>query len=84
MNAIALRGLATRKVRSAMVAFAVVLGVAMIAGSLVLTDTIRSAFSGIYKTATEGSDAIVSGKPIVENSQNGDATIPVSLLQQVR
>ena len=84
MNAIALRGLATRKLRSAMVAFAVVLGVAMIAGSLVLTDTIRSAFSGIYKTATEGSDAIVSGKQIVENSQNGDATIPASLLQQIR
>ncbi len=84
MMSIALRGLATRKLRSAMVAFAVVLGVAMIAGSFVLTDTIHAAFSGIYKTATEGSDAIVSGKPIVENSQNGDATIPQALLQRVR
>jgi putative ABC transport system permease protein len=84
MIAIALRGLATRKLRSAMVAFAVVLGVAMIAGSFVLTDTIRSAFTGIYKESTAGSDAIVSGKPIVDGSLNGDASIPQSLLQQVR
>ena len=84
MIAIALRGLATRKLRSVMVAFAVVLGVAMIAGSFVLTDTIRSAFTGIYKESTAGSDAIISGKPIVDGSLNGDASIPEALLQQVR
>jgi putative ABC transport system permease protein len=84
MIALALRGLATRKLRSVMVAFAVVLGVAMIAGSFVLTDTIRSAFTGIYKESTAGSDVIISGKPIVDGSLNGDATIPESLLQQVR
>ena len=84
MIAIALRGLATRKLRSIMVAFAVVLGVAMIAGSFVLTDTIRSAFTGIYKESTAGSDAIISGKPIVDGSLNGDASIPESLLTQVR
>lgn len=83
MSGIALRGLATRKLRSAMVAFAVVLGVAMIAGSLVLTDTIRAAFSGIYAEATAGTDAVVSGKSIVESSEN-DATIPESLVAQVR
>ena len=83
MTGIALRGLATRKLRSAMVAFAVVLGVAMIAGSLVLTDTIRAAFTGIYQEATAGTDAVVSGKSVVESSLN-DATIPESLVAKVR
>ena len=83
MTSIALRGLATRKLRSAMVAFAVVLGVAMIAGSFVLTDTIRSAFTGIYKTATENSDVVISGKPVVEFSQGGDPTLTQGLLTTV-
>ena len=84
MNTIALRGLATRKLRSAMVAFAVVLGVAMIAGSFILTDTIRSAFTGIYREATAGTDVVVSGKPIVDSSLNGDATLDESLVATVR
>lgn len=84
MIAMALRGLATRKLRSAMVAFAVVLGVAMIAGSLVLTDTIRGAFTSIYSKAYASSDVVISGKPVVEFSQAGDPTLPQALLSRVR
>ena len=46
MIALALRGLAQRKLRSALTAIAILLGVAMIAGTYVQTDQIRGAFDG--------------------------------------
>src|SRR4029077_9784368 len=42
--AVALKGLAGRKLRAALTAIAIILGVAMISGTYVLTDTINSAF----------------------------------------
>ena len=45
MIGLALRGLGQRKLRSALTAIAVLLGVAMIAGTYVLTDQMRSGFS---------------------------------------
>ena len=44
----ALAGLLGRKLRTALTAFAVVLGVAMVSGTLVLTDSIDKAFNFIY------------------------------------
>src|SRR5581483_3874667 len=41
---VALRGLLGRKLRSVLTAFAIVLGVAMVSGTFVLTDSIDSAF----------------------------------------
>ena len=46
MIGLALRGLTTRKLRSALTAIAVLLGVAMITGTYVLTDQIRSGVRG--------------------------------------
>jgi putative ABC transport system permease protein len=43
MTRLTLRSLATRKLRAALTAMAVVLGVAMISGTYVLTDTIDPA-----------------------------------------
>ena len=45
---VALRGLAGRKFRAVLTAIAIVLGVAMISGTLVLTDTIDRAFNRIF------------------------------------
>ena len=45
-----LRGLGARKLRTALTALAVVLGVAMISGTYVLTDTIDQAFAEIFQT----------------------------------
>ena len=44
MTGLALRGLGERKLRSALTAIAVLLGVAMIAGTYVLTDQMRGGF----------------------------------------
>ena len=47
MTRLALRGLAARKLRTSLTVIAVLLGVTMIAGTFVLTDTIQKAFDDI-------------------------------------
>ncbi len=59
MIALALRGLAERRLRSALTALAVLLGVAMIAGTYVQTDQINTAFEDIQQTANAGTDVVV-------------------------
>jgi putative ABC transport system permease protein len=83
----ALKGLLGRKLRAFLTAFAIVLGVAMVAGTFVLTDSIDRAFNSIFTDVRQGSDAVVSGKPAFEVNDNGGSiapTIPISLLEKVR
>src|SRR4051812_31695134 len=54
MTAITLRGLFARKLRAGLTALAVVLGVMMISGTYVFTDTIDHSFDRIFETANEG------------------------------
>ena len=61
--------------------FAIVLGVAMISGTFVLTDTIRKSFDGIFDDAYESSSVVVSGKEVVEGSESR-ATVPAALVEQ--
>ncbi len=60
MTALAIRSMAQRKLRSALTALAILLGVAMIAGTYVQTDQIKSAFEAITQTANQGVDAVIS------------------------
>ena len=60
MIAVALRSMAQRKLRSALTAVAILLGVAMIAGTYVQTDQIRTAMNDITRTANSGVDAQMS------------------------
>ncbi|HSK15078.1 MAG TPA: FtsX-like permease family protein [Gaiellaceae bacterium] len=62
MIRVALRGLAGRKLRATLTALAIILGVAMMSGTFVLTDTIDKAFSQIFDDAYEGTDVVVSGR----------------------
>ena len=62
MTRFALKSLAGRKFRTVLTALAIVLGVAMISGTYVLTDTIDKAFSSIFDESYAGTDAVVSGK----------------------
>jgi putative ABC transport system permease protein len=55
MIAVALRSMAQRKLRSALTAVAILLGVAMIAGTYVQTDQIRTAMNDITRTANSAS-----------------------------
>jgi putative ABC transport system permease protein len=84
MRRVALKGLAFRKVRALLTAMAVVLGVAMVSGTYVLTDSSQRAFDGIFTGSYEDTSAVISGKQLVEFSTTGKATVPESLLETVR
>jgi putative ABC transport system permease protein len=84
MIGVTLKGLAARKVRALLTAFAVVIGVSMVSGTFVLTDTMQKAFDGIFSASYENTDAVVTGKELVETSTSGSAPVPESVLADVR
>jgi putative ABC transport system permease protein len=84
MTRVALRGLLGRKLRAVLTAIAIVLGVAMVTGTFVLTDTIDRAFTTIFSSAYDDTDAVVTGTKTVEWSQTGRDTVAPELLAQVR
>ncbi len=84
MIAVALKSLLGRKLRAALTALAVVLGVAMVSGSYIFTDTISKAFTAILAGSYEGTSAVVSGKEVVEFSSSGNVTVPAQLLAKVQ
>ena len=57
-----LKGVWAHKLRLALTALAIVLGVGFISGTYVYTDTIGSAFDGIFADAFEGVDIVVSAE----------------------
>jgi putative ABC transport system permease protein len=84
---VALAGLLGRKLRTALTALAIVLGVAMVAGTFVLTDSIDKAFDTIFTDVRKGSNVVVSGKPAFKiGDQSGVTAPPIdeSLLAKVR
>src|SRR5881628_270637 len=87
MTRFALRALAGRKLRSTLTAIAIVLGVAMVSGTFILTDSIDKAFDSIFTDSRKGSDVVVSGKSAFDlGDQSGSfaPTLDESLLQKVR
>jgi putative ABC transport system permease protein len=87
VTAFALRGLLGRKLRTVLTAIAIVLGVATVSGTYVLTDSINNAFHSIFFETRAGSDAVISGKSPFEISGDSGVTAPPfdeSLLPKVR
>src|SRR6188472_4120589 len=84
MIAVALKGVAGRKVRALLTALAIVIGVRIGSATLVLTDTIQKGFDSVFGASYEQTDAVIAGKEIVKGSQSGAATVPESLLARVR
>src|SRR5687768_18536842 len=87
MISLALRSMAQRKLRAALTALAILLGVAMIAGTYVQTDQISTAFEDIQQTANQGTDAVVrpkkefgaawaAGRPLPESLVGNVAEVP--------
>ena len=84
MIKVALKGLAGRKLRAILTALAIVLGVAMISGTYVLTDTIDKAFDNIFTSVYEGTDAVITGEEAFETDFGLPPAFPESLLEEVR
>jgi putative ABC transport system permease protein len=83
----AVRGIAGRKLRTALTSLAIVLGVAMVSGTYVLTDSIDKAFDSIFNDVRKGSNAVVTGKSAFDLSEGSGVEAPSfdeSLLPKVR
>ena len=72
MRKIAIRGLLARKVRLALTALAVALGVTLIAGTYIFTDTINKSFDNIFVQSNKGTDVALSPN----NDLSGDEDPP--------
>jgi putative ABC transport system permease protein len=84
MATAALRGLWGRKLRAGLTTLAVLLGVALMAGSYVLTDTINASFDDIFQETSKGVDVAVVPKETVERQDGEPPGFPASLLERVR
>jgi putative ABC transport system permease protein len=84
--ALTLRGLLARKVRVSLTALAVFFGVAMIAGTLMLTASVNRSFDDIFSTAYQRTSVTVRPRTAVETqfgAQSG-AALKASLLHRVQ
>jgi putative ABC transport system permease protein len=87
MIRVALKGLLGRKLRTVLTALAIVLGVSMISGTYVLTDTIKASFTKVVDGSYENADAVISGKVAFKNNDSNTATTPAfpdSVLAKVK
>src|SRR5256885_14185867 len=87
MTAIAIKGLAGRKLRTALSALAIVLGVAMVAGAFIVGDTMKKGADSLSSAAYDGTAAAVSAKTTFDtNTDQNQAppTIPAAAVAQVR
>ena len=82
----ALRSMASHKLRTVLTAIAIVLGTAMMAGTFVITDQIRNAFSDIFGTSFAGTDVYLSRRPAFGSGTGQDQVgpLPASLIARVR
>ena len=88
MIKVALKSLAGRRLRTALTALAVVLGVAMVSGAFTITDTMRGAAGSLSSAAYDDTDAVVTARSAfqVEASDwtGKRPTVDASLIERVR
>ena len=86
MTKVALRGLMDHKGRLISTLLAVALGVAFVAGVLMLTDTMNKSFDDLFATAFEGTDAVVRSDQTIDDGFGGEirSRLDASVLDDVR
>jgi len=84
LTSLALKSLWARKFRTLATSFAVVLGVAFVAGSYILTDTIFAAFDEIFTESLSGTSVVITAENPVEQDNGEIPTIRASLLPRVQ
>ena len=85
MLRMSLRGLLARKLRTALTAFAVVIGVAFVSGTFIFTDTINASFTDLFERVSRGVDVDVTAKQAVEGDFGGRTQpLPAGTLEKVQ
>ena len=80
------KGLWAHKLRFALTGLAVVLGVAFMAGTQILTDTMGKTFDGLFESANEGVDVVVRREAAVESAFEGEVRerVDTATLDRIR
>ena len=82
---VTLKGLAAHKLRLVLTGLAIILGVAFVAGTYVLTDTINKTFTQLFAQTTRGVDVAVRTKATFSAQGNPQrAPMPATLVAAVR
>ena len=84
MTKVALRGIAARKLRAFTTWLAIFLGVALVAGTYVLTDTINQSFSEIFTESLKGTDVAVTARQEIQSDEVGPPAFPAPAARAVR
>jgi putative ABC transport system permease protein len=73
--ALVLRGFVQRKLRVLLTAIAIALGVALMAGTYILTDTINHAFAGVFETSYKNKTVVVTAKEALGRGTGSQASL---------
>ena len=87
MTKVALKGLSLHKMRAVLTTLAVVIGVAMISGAYVVSDTMLSAANSLSGAAYDNTDAVVTKKQAFTTGSDTVGTavmVKPDVLQKVR
>ena len=84
MTKVALRGIAARKLRAFTTWLAIFLGVALVSGTYILTDTINESFGEIFSESLKGTDVAITAKTDIASDDTGPPAFDASLLPRVR
>src|SRR5437763_6965623 len=84
MLTFSLRSLLARRRRAALTGLAVLLGVAMVSGTFVFTDTINAAYRTQFAATAKGADVVVGSRQGLYSANAQPASVPASLLTRIR
>jgi putative ABC transport system permease protein len=85
MLSLVLRGFMQRKLRVLLTGIAIALGVALMAGTYILTDTINQSFAGIFSVANRGHDVVITPtQALGRETRSQTSPITEQMLAQVR
>ncbi|HEY7950606.1 MAG TPA: ABC transporter permease [Solirubrobacterales bacterium] len=84
MTSLALKSLWARKVRALTTMLAVVIGVAFVAGTYILTDTTFAAFDEIFEDSLAKTDVVISAKDEVRQESGEVPSFGADLLPKVK
>src|SRR3954447_24475221 len=80
-----IRSMLAHKLRLVLTTTSILLGVAFLAGTFILTDTMKVAFNDLYGKISAGTDAVVRQESAFSTEEGAShAPIPASVLAKVR
>lgn len=77
------KGLWAHKVRFLLTGLAVVLGVAFMAGTMILTDTMAKTFDGLFATANRGIDVVVQRDERIDGDFDVHQRVDAAVVEQI-